>query len=327
MWSSRHAIGAWVFFAALVSAVPARAQQIAEGFGVERLYLSAPEGGWFVMDSLDLQGGWGVAGQLTMGYSHDSLRVTDGRTRVAVVSDQAVADFGFAATYDRWRVYLDLQAPLAGEGESGTVGGVTFQSPRIDLGFAPDVLGDARVGIDGRLWGEPGGPFRLGASVQLYVPSGSRADYVSDGTYRGMGRVLFAGDMGSLTYAGQIGVHIRPRDDASTAGSPRGSELLFGLAAGAKMRLDPGGAKVFVIGPEIFGATAFASFFGPEHTAFEGMLTGRFEGTGTAGPQLRVKLGAGAGLDPRFGAPEYRLVVALEIFDHGNHREKAPATP
>jgi hypothetical protein len=156
----------------------------------------------------------------------------------------------------------------------------------------------------------------VGASAQLYIPSGSRADYVTDGTYRGMGRFLFAGDVGSLMYAGQLGVHLRPRDDASTPGSPRGSELLFGLAAGGKIPLDREGKRVFVVGPEVFGATAFSSFFGPQQTAFEGMLTGRFEGTGTDGPQLRVKVGAGAGLDPHFGAPEYRIVVAVEVFDH-----------
>jgi hypothetical protein len=257
-----------------------------------------------------------------------------------VVSDQAFADFGMAATYDRWRVYLNLEAPLVGEGQWGTVGGVEFQHPPLDLGFQPDVLSDARIGIDGRLWGEPGGPFRLGASAQLFIPSGSRADYVTDGTYRAMGRVLFAGDIRSLTYAGQLGVHIRPLDDASTPGSPRGSELLFGLAAGARfpvgraaaanetvgsgaaanetVRRD--GRKVIVVGPEIYGATAFVDFLGPTRTAVEGLLTGRFEGTGTHGGQLRLKLGIGAGLDPHFGGPAYRFVIGVEVFDHGAAR-------
>jgi hypothetical protein len=292
---------------------------VAEGYGVERLYLSAPEGGWFVMDDLDLHGALGAAGEVTVGYARNSLRVTDGRTRLAVVSDQAFADFGMALTYDRWRFYLNFDAPLVGEGEGGTLGGFAFQHPPIDLGFDPDLLSDVRLGLDGRLWGAPGGPFRLGASAQLFVPSGNRDDYVTDGTYRGMGRVLFAGDIGSLTYAGQLGIHVRPRDDASTPGSPRGSELLFGLAAGAEIPVDRQRKRVFVVGPEIFGATAFVDFFGPTRTAFEGLLTGRFEETGGAGPQLRLKLGAGAGLDPHFGAPEYRFVAAVEVFDHRAH--------
>jgi hypothetical protein len=300
-------------------AAPARAQAVAQGFGVERLYLSAPEGGWFAMDDLDLHGGLGAAGEVTVGYARDSLRVTDGRTRLAAVSDQAFADFGMALTYDRWRFYLNFDAPLVGEGEWGTVGGVAFQHPPLDLGFEPDLLGDVRLGLDGRLWGEPGGPLRLGASAQLFVPSGGRENYVTDGTYRGMGRILFAGDIGSLTYAGQLGVHVRPRDDASTPGSPRGSELLFGLAAGSVIPVDRARRWIVVVGPEIFGATAFVDFLGPTRTALEGLVTGRFEQTGGAGPQLRIKLGAGAGLDPHFGAPAYRFVAAVEVFDHQSH--------
>ena len=65
-------------FATLTAAVAwsttARAQQQAEGFGVERLYLSAPGGGWFVMDSLDMRGGLGGAmAGLTIGVRARSL--------------------------------------------------------------------------------------------------------------------------------------------------------------------------------------------------------------------------------------------------------------
>jgi hypothetical protein len=189
----------------------------------------------------------------------------------------------------------------------------------VDLGVNPDSLSDVRFGFDARLYGGVGDPFRLGASVQLLVPNGyndARADYDTDGTYRAMGRVLFAGDIGALTYAGQIGVHVRPLDDAPSPGSPEGSELLFGLAAGAKTPLSPAGATVVIVGPEIYGASAFRSFLNTNATALEGLLSARVEGTADRGPQMRVKLGAGAGLDARFGAPEWRLVVAIELFDH-----------
>ena len=42
----------------------------------------------------------------------------------------------------------------------------------------------------------------------------------------------------------------------------------------------------------------------------------RAETTGAEGAQFRVKLGVGVGLVPAFGAPAWRLVVAVEGFGH-----------
>jgi hypothetical protein len=76
-----------------------------------------------------------------------------------------------------------------------------------------------------------------------------------------------------------------------------------------------------VVGPEVFGETAFRSVFGSSATGVEGLLTGRIEGTANDGGQIRVKFGAGAGLDARFGAPEWRMVLAVELFDHHSDRD------
>lgn len=301
----------------------AEAQQPAQGFGVERLYPSAPGGGWMVMDALDMRGGIGGAAEATVGYAHDPLRVAakNGDQQLAVVSRQAFAAFGFAATYDRFRLHLNFSAPLAIGGNSGVVGAYQFTAPPVDLGTNPDTLTDARIGADVRLLGAATSSFRLGAGVQLFVPNGNRSDYVSDGTYRAMGRVLFAGDAGLFTYAGQIGVHVRPLDDSPTPGSPQGSELLFGAAAGVRLPMKGRGSTAFIVGPEIYGATAFRSLFGTTTMALEGLLTGRFEGTADDGPQGRVKVGAGAGLNHHFGAPDWRLVFAIEVFNHHADRD------
>jgi hypothetical protein len=302
----------------------ARAQQQAEGFGVERLYLSAPGAGWFVMDTLDMQGGLGGVAGLTMGYSHDALRVKtiNDSQHLAVVSDEAFANFGFAATYERWRVYLNFNMPLVIEGQSGAVGNYQFAAPSVDPSSNPDTLTDARIGFEGRLLGDAGSPFRLGADAQLFVPNGDRAEYDTDGTYRAMLRGLVAGDVGLLTYAGQLGVHVRPLDDSPTPGSPQGSELLFGAAAGAKLPVSEDRHIALIVGPELFGATAFQSFLGSSGTAIEGLLSGRVEGTRDDEPQLRFKLGIGAGIDPRFGAPAWRAAIGIELFDHHADRDK-----
>src|SRR5580658_7384068 len=115
-----RALGFVVVLAATVLESRASAQQQAQGFAVERFYPSAPGGGWFVMDALDMRGGLGGAMELQGGYARNPLRVTDGVTHLAVVSNETLADFGLAVTYDRWRLYLNIEAPLVVQGQSGT---------------------------------------------------------------------------------------------------------------------------------------------------------------------------------------------------------------
>ena len=316
---------------------PSEAQQspqVPEGFALERFYPSAPGGGWFVMDALETRGGPGGAMALNVGYARNPLRVTDGSQHVAVVTDQAFADFGVAATYDRWRLSLNLSMPLTTQGPSTTtVGAYEFHGPSVDLGSNPDTLSDARIGVDGRLLGDADTRFRLGASAQLFAPKGTRnvdgavrhQDYDTDGTFRAMLRALAAGDVSRFTYAAQLGVHIRPLDDSPVPGSPEGSELLFGAAAGAKMPIRPGSKLNVIVGPEAYGATAFRSFLATTRTALEALLTGRLEDTADTGPQLRLKLGAGAGISQHFGAPEWRLVLAIEVFDHIRTARQEPS--
>ena len=325
MPSSRSALRrptclAVLFGVSLLGVPVARAQPTAQGFAVERLYQSAPGAGWFVMDALDMRGALGGAFALTSGYASNPLRVSQGSHALDVVSDDAFVGVGFAVTYDRWRLYLNFDAPLAIEGQSGAVGNTMFVAPGVTPGQNPDTLSDTRFGLDVRLLGGPNGAFRLGASAQLYVPIDTQASYDTDGTYRAMLRALVAGDVGGWSYAGQLGVHIRPLDDPSTPGSPQGSELLFGLAAGTRIPLGHDGT-VLVAGPEVFGETALRAFFGGSTTGVEGLMTARLEGTADDGPQLRLKLGAGGGLDPQFGAPEWRVVFGLELFNHAGDRD------
>jgi hypothetical protein len=313
--SSRYRV---LGFAALLmvttaSASHVQAQQQSQGFAVERFYPSAAGGGWFVMDALDMQSDLGGAMALTLGYARNPLRIADGAQNLAVVSNAAFAGFGFAITHTRFRLSLDMDMPLVITGDSGTVGGYSFAAPSVNPGANPDTLSDYRIGFDARIFGQPSGRFRLGAGAQLVIPNGHRADYDSDGTLRAMGRILFAGDVGRFSYAGHLGVHMRPLDDSSAPGSPHGSELLFGAAAGA--RLSVGSRWALLLGPEVYGETALRSFFGENSTGIEGLMTGRIEGTGE-GPQLRVKLGLGGGIDSNFGAPELRILVALELFTH-----------
>ena len=222
---------AWVL-GGLLCALGARAQTPVEGFNAERFSPSAPGAGWFVMDSLDMHGELGGALAFSARYARAPLRVGG----LAVVTDSAYGQVAGALTWYSWRFSVGFDFPFAVKGRSGTVGGYQYTAPDVDLGSRPDTISDVRIGVDTRLLGDATSPFRLGLGAQLWIPSGLEEDYVTDGTYRGMVRLLFAGDVRWFTYAGHVGVHIRPRDDGGVPGAPRGSELLFGAAAGGSCR-------------------------------------------------------------------------------------------
>jgi hypothetical protein len=265
------------------------------------------------MDDLDMRGHLGGAMQLTTGYAMNPLQVSDGAQHLNVISSQAFADFGLAVVHDRWRVFLNIDAPLVIHGQSGTIGEFQYTAPDVTLGSHPDTLADARLGAEVRLYGQPDSPLRLGASAELFFPNGERGEYITDNTFRAMVRALIAGDTGRLSYAGHLGAHIRPLDDAPIPGTARGSELLFGAAAG--VRLSPGSSGLaLIIGPEVYGASALQSLRS-DSIALEGLLSARMEGTATHGRQLRIKLAGGGGLHPDFGAPEWRFVLAIEVFN------------
>jgi len=109
-------------WAAILSPSRAQAQPQAQGFAVERFYPSAPGAGWFVMDALDMQGGLGGAMALTLGYARNPLRISDGSQGLSVVSDEASANFGFALTYSRFRLSLNMDMPFVITGGSGMAG-------------------------------------------------------------------------------------------------------------------------------------------------------------------------------------------------------------
>jgi hypothetical protein len=290
----------------------AEAQQQPAGFAVARFYQSAPGGGWFVMDDLDISGRLGGAVSLSSGYARNPLVITgpDGKQKLAVVSEEAFFDIGAAITHDRFRGYINFPMPLRLSGTSGTLGPYQFTAPSVSLGTNPDTVSDLRIGVDVRLLGEAGSLLRLGAGAQLIIPSGIRADYVTDARYRAMFRFLAAGDAGAFRYAGQLGVHVRQLNEAPVPDSPNGSEFLYGISGGRKFA-GPSG-WVVVAGPEIFGETAFRSFLSGE-TGTEALLTGRLEQTGTGG-NLRIKLGVGHALVQNFGAAQWRIVFGVELF-------------
>lgn len=305
----------WLPFSAfvlfIIAIVPPGNAQQPQGFAIERFYPSAPGAGWFVMNDLNASGGLGGVVSLTSSYGRNPLEVTDtGGGNLALVANAAYMDLGLAVSYDRYRAYLNLPLPLAVNGDSGMLGQTPLTAPQFTIGNNPDTISDPTIGFDMRFLGKPGGSIRLGGNAELVFPSGNRADYTTDGTFRGMFRFLAAGDSGHLTYAGQLGFHVRPLTDLTTPDGPDGNEFLFGASVGRKFSARTGWA--IVVGPEVYGQTAVTSFFSLHQTGAEALMSARFEGVGK-GRRLRIKTGIGHSLVEHFGAAQWRLLVGMEL--------------
>ena len=120
------------------------------------------------------------------------------------------------------------------------------------------------------------------------APTGSRAQYTSDGKTRFVPRLQLAGAFKDLAWAVRLGMLFRTEDDP-IAGQTRGHAFVFGGAVG--WRPDHGR---LTIGPEIYGS---ASVTEPSsaNTPVEAILGARY----ALARRWRVGLGAGPGLHRR----------------------------
>ena len=308
--------GAAVLCAAPAPAFGAAPTPEAQGFALERLLQAAPGSGFIAYDDLRWPAALSGGVSISLGYAHAPLSFDDGQGgSLLVVRHQTSADLAFAVGWGRLRAGLRFSSPVYVAGDSGAAQGYRFTAPVANLEHDPDALSDLAVSFDWRLLGDAQSPQRFAASAVAWVPSGERKGYATDGTWRGMARLLAAGDQGAVTWAGTLGVHLRPLDDSPVPGAPRGSEGVFGAAASYRLAPAalPAGAAL-AVGPEVFGATALTAPFGSSTTALEALLAGRLDTVPYPGATLRFKLGVGAGLHARFGAPAFRVVLGVELF-------------
>jgi outer membrane protein OmpA-like peptidoglycan-associated protein len=280
----------------------ASAQQTAEGFSLNRFDPSERGSEWFVLDSLDLRGKNRIAVGVVGDWSHKPLVLyaPDGSESKRLVGDQLFLNAGGSVIlFDRLRLALNVPVAIYQRAEEGTLDGITY-SPSGKASF-----GDVRVGADVRLLGSYGDPVTLAAGVQVYLPTGSRTDYTGDGKVRVAPRVLGAGDLGPLTYAGRLGFQYRPQDGKYATGDI-GSEVQFAAAVGLRMA-----DKKLVVGPEFYGSTVVSSsdaVFKKLSTPVELIVGGHY----TFANMFRAGLGVGPGLTRAFGTPQVRVLASLE---------------
>ena len=259
----------------------AAAQGPVSGYALDRFEPSDRGSDWFVNESLDFRGSPRPAAGVVFDWAYQPL---------APVVDQVVIHAG-AALVLKDRVRVAVSVPM-----------LVFQD-----GDGPEraALGDVRLSGDVRLAGRYGGPVSVAAGAQVYLPTGHRSLFTSDGTVRVTPRLLFAGDVAGFFYAAQVGFAYRPLD-ATFEGRALGSEAIFSAAGGVKVN------DRFVLGPELYGSTVVTGgdrAFGTRSTPLELLLGAHI----TLAEHWKTGTAIGPGLSRADGTPSMRVIFSIEL--------------
>lgn len=243
-----------------------------------------------------------VAGALTPhfmvvgDYAHNPLLVSTAKTDEvvgAVVSSQLFIHVN--ATLALWnRLNINLDAPVAVQqsGENPGRGDQSFVSP------SKAQFGDLRVGLRVRLYGEYNDAFQAALGGSLWLPTGAKDGFVSDGKFRGMPQLIVGGRGQSFVWSLLAGMEFRnSRQFASVA---QGS--MFRLGGGIGLLL--GEKKQIQIGPELNAALTLEDV-SSRTSNVEALLDARYRFV----DDFEIGLGAGPGLSQGIGTPSFRGVV------------------
>lgn len=274
------------------------------GFALDR-FEPTPSGDEFVaVPSPFVTGHLRIAARLVADYAHEPLVLRERERHVeygTIVSRQLVLRAGASvALVDRLLLSLDVPfIPVnAGEAPADPANG------RIS---SPDgaALGDVRLGARVRLVGSAHARLQLGASAQMWAPTGTRAAFTSDGRVRALAALHLGGALGQMgQWSSLFGYMERPEVGLRVGQQSTGDELVFG---GAVAYAVLGGSLSF--GPEIVGSTrigASSAEVGSTSTNLEALFGARWRRS-----SIVVGAAPGIGLTVGAGTPSLRGILSV----------------
>ncbi len=303
-----------------IAAMSGTAAAQTPGFTVNRFEPSERGSEWFMLESLDFRGKARPVIGVVADYMYRPfvLRRDPGdpdRITNSVVRNVFTVHPGFSFVLAK-RLRIAGSLPVQLFQDSGAPQTIVSR-PRNE-----QAIGDVRLGLDFRvLGGEYNSPFRLALGGQVWLPTGSRDNYTSDGSIRVAPRLLMAGDIGSenlaFTYAAKGGVMFRTNNGRQTIGNGHlGHELQLAGSVGVRL------GKRLVVGPEVFMNTTVSGLegdkvFGKEETAMEWLAGFHY----TLPADFRIGAGAGTGITKGYGNPQTRVLANLEFMPRADKKE------
>lgn len=156
-------------------------------------------------------------------YAHQPLVVGDGVTTQALVAYQAFLHLGASLSlWDHVLVYANLPIALLQNGESPTLGGISFTSPQ------DAQVGDLRLGARFRIVGEDDEPFQLGVGTSLYFPTAPEPSFTGDGGFRISPDIVAGGISSHLVWSAVLRPMFRTSSNPATLHHGAGVGYVFG---------------------------------------------------------------------------------------------------
>ena len=164
-------------------------------------------------------------------------------------------------------------------------------------------IGDLRLTTDARLFGTYEKRLRGAIGLAVYLPTGSRDQYTSDGVVKIAPRFTIAGKFHDFVGAAKVGMVFRTATP-SFAGRELGHDAFFALSAGIKVN------DRFVFGPEVVGSATVTGANALSKRSFpvEALLGGHVR----IAEDFQLGSSIGGGLTSADGANSLRVLVLAE---------------
>ncbi|APR75623.1 outer membrane protein OmpA [Minicystis rosea] len=297
----RHFVMASVALAASSFSAAARAQTTTAigGMALDQ-FEPAPAGdAFFGIPAPSAVGHLVPSAILMFDYAHRPLRLVTGGSDTAIVSAQGFlrADASLAL-WDRLLISVDVPIAILQAGNEPQMAGFTFNAP------SSAAMGDLRLGVRGRIFGEDRSPFQIGVGGYLFAPTAPSGSYAGEGAVRGQFHLSLGGRIPTgvpIVWTASGGPLLR--------GSNNPHAFTFGVGAAVSLI-----GERLQIGPELYGSTTLGSGV---PLSVNGAMVNAASATSVElilGARMRLPAGfflgaaAGPGLTSAIGTPLVRAI-------------------
>jgi len=291
-----------VTLAVTAAIVGAAAPAAAQGFDIQHLQpMPGQSVHFFGQPSARPTNGSFFEVNYLLNYSNDSLIVdsADGDRLGSLVADQVTHHLMLSVSPDTW-VDIGLDVPLIGYQSGEQIAGLDgFDGAH--AGFAPgDIRLVPRFVLYTQETKESHKGFSLALLANVWIPVGDPKDFQGEG-FRLQPRVAADYAFGSgLRLSGNLGYTIR--ETATINNLTVDDTFNAGVAASI-----PVGGDVYIVPEVSLDASVLGDSIDSEEVPTEAILGVKYLGFDT----ISLEAGAGTGLVPGFGVPDYRIIAGI----------------